>query len=129
MLHLDSPGFNLNFESAPFKLTKEYIDLIGGIDSPLFHMFEDLFLRGFLALQKHIEGLSAIVQLFYNDASSANGGDNSQSRRKGVVDALRSRLLFPQSHEDILALIGESMDNWRTKQYDWFQQRSNNIQM
>lgn len=119
----------MNFESAPFKLTKEYIDLLGGIDSPLFHMFEDLFLRGFLALQKHLEGLSAIVQLFYNDVSSNTGADNSGSRRKGVVDALRSRLLFPQSHEDILALIGESMDNWRTRQYDWFQQRSNNIQM
>jgi hypothetical protein len=39
------------------------------------------------------------------------------------------RLLFPQSHEDILSLIRDSFDNWRTKQYDWFQQQSNNIQM
>ena len=36
---------------------------MGGIDSPAFKMFEDLFVRGFYALQKHVEGLSAIVQV------------------------------------------------------------------
>jgi hypothetical protein len=38
------------------------------------------------------------------------------------------RLMFPESHADILALIGDSLDNWRTKQYDWYQERTNNIQ-
>ena len=59
----DSPGFNINFENAPFKLTREYLEVMGGIDSPAFKMFEDLFVRGFYALQKHVEGLSAIVQV------------------------------------------------------------------
>lgn len=27
----DSPGFNMNFENAPFKLTREYVELMGGI--------------------------------------------------------------------------------------------------
>eukprot|EP01038_Epipyxis_sp_PR26KG_P011216 gene11216-15050_t len=59
----DSPGFNINFESAPFKLTREYIDIMGGsIDSAAFKMFEDLFLRGFTALQKNADGLTAIAQ-------------------------------------------------------------------
>eukprot|EP00981_Chlorochromonas_danica_P004902 scaffold988_cov165-Ochromonas_danica.AAC.4 len=113
----DSPGFNLNFESAPFKLTAEYLDLLGGLDSPNFRLFEDLFVRGFLALQKHLDGLCAIVQLFYGD------------KRKNAAESLRARLLFPRSHTDILSLIGDSLDNWRTRQYDWFQQQSNNIQM
>ena len=39
------------------------------------------------------------------------------------------RLLFPQSQADILSLIGDSLDNWRTKQYDWYQERTNNIQL
>lgn len=26
---IDSPGFNINFENAPFKLTKEYIEVHG----------------------------------------------------------------------------------------------------
>ena len=37
--------------------------MMGGINSPAFKMFEDLFVRGFYALQKHVEGLGAIVQV------------------------------------------------------------------
>ena len=113
----DSPGFNINFENAPFKLTQEYIDLMGGVDSSTFKMFENLFVRGFLALQKHIDEISAVVDLFYG------------SKRKNAVEALRSRLGFARTHQDIMSLVRESLDNWRTKQYDWFQQKSNNILM
>ena len=113
----DSPGFNINFENAPFKLTQEYIDLMGGVDSSTFKMFENLFVRGFLALQKHIDEISAVVELFYG------------SKRKNAVEALRSRLGFARTHQDIMSLVRESLDNWRTKQYDWFQQKSNNILM
>lgn len=62
----DSPGFNINFENAPFKLTREYIEVMGGIDSYAFKMFEDLFVRGFFALQKNIDGLVTAVQVIYN---------------------------------------------------------------
>lgn len=73
----ESPGLNMNYESAPFKLPKEYVDLMGGLDSQTFAMFQDLFIRGFYALQKHVEELATIVHLFYGD------------RRRG--DAIRSR--------------------------------------
>jgi phosphatidylinositol kinase/protein kinase (PI-3 family) len=72
MVHIDfgfilgaSPGMNMNFESAPFKLTKEYVDLLGGIDSPAFKKFESLFVNGFLALQKNINGLFAIIKVCF----------------------------------------------------------------
>lgn len=45
----------------------------------MFVLFEDLFVRGFQALQKHVEGLAAIVQLFYGD------------KRRAAADGLRSR--------------------------------------
>ncbi len=42
LVHIDygfmfqnSPG-GINFESAPFKLTAEYIDLMGGLESEIF---------------------------------------------------------------------------------------------
>ena len=57
-----------------------------------------------------------LLQLFYGD------------KRKAAADGVRSRLMFPQTQSDILALIGDSVDNWRTKQYDWYQERTNNIQ-
>ena len=65
-LQPDSPGFNINFESAPFKLTREYLEVMGGLDSAAFKQFEDLFVRGFFALQKHVDGLCAITQVSFS---------------------------------------------------------------
>lgn len=113
----DSPGMNMNFENAPFKLTREYVELMGGLDSENMRMFQDLFMRGFFALQAHTEGLAAIVQLFYGE------------KRKTAADGLRSRLMFARTQSDVMSLMKESIDNWRTKQYDWFQQRTNGILM
>lgn len=62
-MSVDSPGFNINFESAPFKFTRDYADVMGGLDSEAFKTFEDLFVRGFAALQRHTDGLSAIVEV------------------------------------------------------------------
>ncbi len=99
---LESPGFNINFESAPFKFTQEYLDLIGGnVDSPLFRLFEDLFIRGFLAIQKHVDGIASIIQLYYDE-----------KKGKEIVDLLKSRLLFAKTTLDIQKLIHESMDNF-----------------
>ncbi len=113
----DSPGMNMNFENAPFKLTREYVELLGGLDSDNMRMFQDLFMRGFFALQQHTEGLAAIVHLFYGE------------KRKAAADGVRSRLGFAHTQADVMGLMKESIDNWRTKQYDWFQQRSNGILM
>jgi hypothetical protein len=72
----DSPGFNLNFENAPFKLTKEYLEVMGGIDSYAFKLFEDLFVRGFFAIQKHIDGLVTIIQVSFFIVSQAIAYDD-----------------------------------------------------
>lgn len=60
LVHIDfgfileiSPGANMRFESAAFKLSHEMTQLLdpsGQRDSPQFHMFEELCVRGFLAV-------------------------------------------------------------------------------
>jgi phosphatidylinositol 4-kinase B len=40
-----------SIETAPFKLTGEMVDVMGGVDSPLFDEFVTLFACGFFALQ------------------------------------------------------------------------------
>lgn len=59
ILHIDfgflftsSPGGNMQFERAPFKLTTEYIDLLGGPRSRMFRRFRALCIRAFLAARK-----------------------------------------------------------------------------
>jgi phosphatidylinositol 4-kinase len=49
-----SPG-GINFENAPFKLTKEYVELMGGLDSEMFLYFKLLLFKGFIELKNHIE--------------------------------------------------------------------------
>jgi phosphatidylinositol 4-kinase B len=59
----DSPAFNINFESAPFKLTAEYVELLGGLESPFFRLFEELFVQGYRALQQHADSIVALVEV------------------------------------------------------------------
>jgi phosphatidylinositol 4-kinase B len=47
-----SPG-NMNFERAPFKLTRDYIELMEGEDSDIFHHFKLLFFLGLKFLRKY----------------------------------------------------------------------------
>lgn len=42
----NSPG-SVGFESAPFKLTQEYVDVLGGALSPEFEKFRALFKQAF----------------------------------------------------------------------------------
>jgi hypothetical protein len=56
-------------------------------------------------------------------AQTAFAGDESVD-----VDGVKARLLFARSYADILELIRDSYENWRTRQYDWFQQTTNGIQ-
>ena len=61
LVHIDfgfileiSPGANMRFESAAFKLSHEMTQLLdpsGQRDSSQFHMFEELCVRGFLAVR------------------------------------------------------------------------------
>jgi phosphatidylinositol kinase/protein kinase (PI-3 family) len=62
----DAPGgglFSTPFETAPFKLTAEYIDLLGGVQSVEFRLFEDLLARGLSALQRHEESIAALAEV------------------------------------------------------------------
>jgi phosphatidylinositol 4-kinase len=40
------PGQVMAFEQAPFKLTQEYIDLMGGFESDTFALFKSLLASG-----------------------------------------------------------------------------------
>ncbi|PVV00918.1 hypothetical protein BB560_004686 [Smittium megazygosporum] len=72
LIHIDF-GFMLNnspgaigFETAPFKLTSEYVDLLTcnmGIESELFTEFKLLLKTGFLALRKHSDYFISLVQM------------------------------------------------------------------
>lgn len=53
----NSPGGNMGFEAAPFKLPLDYVEIIGGLDSPAWAYFKKLFKEGFEAARKHSDSL------------------------------------------------------------------------
>ncbi|CAM9792626.1 unnamed protein product, partial [Phaeothamnion confervicola] len=61
IIHIDfgfilgaSPGM-WKHEMAPFKLTQDYLDIMGGMGSVNWHKFRHLFLEGFKAVRKHAD--------------------------------------------------------------------------
>lgn len=137
LIHIDfgfmfsnSPGGNMNFEKAPFKLTDEFERILGGRRSKLFIEFRSLCVKGYTALKEHAEQIILLVEMM-RIGSGANlscfiGGEV-------VTKALRERLLprnrmsEGDSKEYINLLIDDSLDNWTTRCYDRFQYCCQNI--
>jgi len=46
----NAPGRGLKFEQAPFKLTQEFINVLGGVRGRYYRLFRDLVKLGFMAL-------------------------------------------------------------------------------
>ena len=69
MVHIDfgfmlsnSPG-NLQFEVGTFKLTQEYVELMGGQRSKHFARFRNSMVKGFLTLRDHSDELISFVEM------------------------------------------------------------------
>ncbi|KXZ46991.1 hypothetical protein GPECTOR_39g485 [Gonium pectorale] len=124
----NSPG-GVNFESAPFKLTRELLEVMDsnseGRPSEMFDYFKVLMIQGFLALRKHADRIMLLVRMM------AKSGFPCFKAGDRTVKALEKRLQLPLSEVQcvahVLQLIAESLDAWRTRQYDYYQRVLNGI--
>lgn len=46
----NAPGKGIKFEQAPFKLTTEFVNVLGGDKGKYYKLFRDLVKMGFMAL-------------------------------------------------------------------------------
>ena len=136
IIHIDfgfilgiSPG-NMNFETAPFKLTAEYVDILDGEESPLFDYYKALMVKGFMAARKHYETFETIVY------SMANGGNSNMPCFAGrplgeVMRGFKERFHFEVEDYNYMNVVNDlvkaARTNWRTYQYDVFQKLTNGI--
>ena len=119
---LSSPGKNTGFESAPFKLTRDFVELLDGPDSRLFRTFRVLCYRTFIALRRHCMEIILLVEML------KKGNEDLACFRERPDDAiqeLRRRFRLDLNDracmEYVNALIDESLENWRTNWYDRYQ--------
>ena len=136
IIHIDfgfilgiSPGGNLNFENAPFKITRYYINLMGGIDSTIFCYFKSLFLRGLFAARRKVDVIANLIEAMgLGVPMPCFNGRNI----KEIITAFKERCFVKYSEVEIVPLVNnlfdKSVNSWRTTQYDYFQKLTNNIQ-
>ncbi|KAJ3123027.1 Phosphatidylinositol 4-kinase pik1alpha (PI4-kinase)(PtdIns-4-kinase) [Nowakowskiella sp. JEL0407] len=74
LIHIDfgfmlsnSPG-SMGFELAPFKLSQEYIEILGGLGSEKFQDFRNLMKEGFLSIRKKVEGILLLVEIMEEES-------------------------------------------------------------
>lgn len=136
VIHIDfgfvfgiAPGGSFSLEmSTPFKLTEEMMEVMGGMESPLFSEFVTLFCCGFLALQAHVDTFATVVEITCRGSSFKcfEGRDADE-----VVTKLRERFVPDLGKEATVAyaldLIKQATKSYGTKQYDYFQYLSQGI--
>ncbi|ORY69868.1 kinase-like domain-containing protein [Pseudomassariella vexata] len=134
IIHIDfgfmlsnSPG-SLGFESAPFKLTQEYVDVLGGVGSPDFDDFKKLCKQAFQALRRSADNIIDLVSMMGRDSKMP-------CFAVGIAQAtntLRQRFQLHLSAEEAENfvendLIGKSLGSYYTRLYDTFQYRTQGI--
>ena len=135
IIHIDfgfilgiSPGGNLNFENAPFKITKDYLMLMDGQKSEMFFYFVSIIARGLQMIRKYANIFCNIVEAMgVGVPMPCFNGRNY----KDVVASFKERFLTNCSDQEVINvvenLVDRSVNNWRTSYYDSFQKYTNGI--
>ena len=138
LIHIDfgfllsnAPGKGLKFETAPFKLSRDMVDCLGGQNSKYFEEFKKALRKGFTAINKHRHKIIILVEMMWcGHGKNLDCFENKQQ----TIDDLKERLCPSHFNKDshgnidkkdcfnfVNSLISQSVDNWRTKWYDIFQ--------
>jgi len=125
-MFLSSPGKNSGFESAPFKLTSDFVSVMDGPESRLFARFRYLCVRTFLELRKHCYQIILMVEMI-TEGNEFLSGDLACfcGRPKCAISELRQRFRLDLNDDActqfVHNLIDESLENWRIRWYDRYQ--------
>ena len=149
MVHIDfgfflqnSPG-GMGFEAAPFKFTQEYLDIMGGVDSPMFEYFKSLMIRGLFEVRKHLDQMIDLIKIMTESQINTVTGQQSfvampcsknlNTLEREIRERISGRYHSSSAKQDDFHLIVErivstSLNNNATKLYDQFQKMTNGIE-
>lgn len=117
---------NLGFENSPFKLTPEFVEVMGGEGGDMFEYFKILILQGLVAARKHEEKFINVVDVMRAGSQLPCFNSNSST-----VQAMRSRFHINLTEEKLHTLVDQmvhySINSLTTKLYDNFQYYTNGI--
>lgn len=132
LMHIDfgfmlsnSPG-SLGFEMAPFKLTQDYVDILGGVEGKKFLEYRTLLKRLFKDVRQHAERIITLVESMQTD-SKLPCFDNGPATIQQLHDRFQLSMSVPQLEEHIDRLVVSSAGSAFTRLYDTFQRHSQGV--
>lgn len=116
----NSPG-SVGFEAAPFKLTYEYVELLGGIQGDAYKKFVRLIQDAFKGLRKYADQIVSMCEIMQKDNTQPcfNAGENTSVQLKQRFHLELSDLECDEFVENYL--VGKSLGSIYTRLYDQFQ--------
>jgi len=115
-------------ERAPFKLTPEFWDILGGWNVKEGGMgckFCSIFEAAFACASKHSEEIASLIEAAYLNLA------RSRRQARFLGDGVRERLRMrgppgsPAQKEFIMELVNTALTSWGTSTYDWLQKTMN----
>lgn len=134
IMHIDfgfvmgmAPGNDFSMERAPFKLTKEYVEVMGGLDSECYKEYERLVVQGFIEARKSSQIALGLVEImmYKSRYPCFTGKYGNGISLKRFEQRLMLHVPDSQIEKRAKALITRSYDHWGTNAYDGFQKWSN----
>lgn len=117
----NNPG-NMNFENAPFKLTNEFVELMGGSRSASFRRFRSLCVRTFLIARQNRHRIVLLIEMMLQGNAElpcfSGNGRNSVDR---LTRRFQLHLDIHECEDFVHGLIDTALGNWRTRWYDKYQ--------
>lgn len=118
-----SPGGNIGFE-PDMKIVQEYVDILGGADSPQFKAYKKACVHAYLAIKPYWREIQYLVQMMLDTQLPCFRGQ--------TIEQLRYRL---QPHESdlksaqfVIGKVNGSFLNMRSTLYDRLQYQQNGIE-
>jgi len=112
----NSPGHGMGFEMSPFKLTADYLSLIGSH----FPLFTQLLKAAFLSVRRHVDEICVLIELLQKESNLPCFGLGD-----GTVAAFRARLKLElrdaEAENFVDVLIERSKGSAFTRGYDLYQ--------
>ncbi|XP_058395130.1 phosphatidylinositol 4-kinase beta isoform X7 [Diceros bicornis minor] len=143
---LSSSPRNLGFETSAFKLTTEFVDVMGGLDGDMFNYYKMLMLQGLIAARKHMDKVVQIVEIMQQGCRCCSGAFPSGPvmtvaqvicsqlpcfHGSSTIRNLKERFHMSMTEEQLQLLVEQmvdgSMRSITTKLYDGFQYLTNGI--
>ncbi|XP_071741592.1 phosphatidylinositol 4-kinase alpha 1-like [Rutidosis leptorrhynchoides] len=128
LVHIDfgfiletSPGGNMRFESAHFKLSHEMTQLLdpsGAMKSETWFLFVSLCVKGYLAARRYMDGIiNTVLMMVESGLPCFSRGDPIGNLRKRFHPEMSER----EAANFMMRICADAYDKWSTAGYDLIQ--------